>query len=174
MAEEQAAAESKEAGSSLLRKLGLYVGVVLTAMIVAIALYHFMIAPKLSGEKPPEPKIPVGTVTVPFEEMLVSTRKPADPSVPASLLKFKVSLLCSNQETADLINNNLDWFIDCLRELHSGHPRDQVDDEMLKESIRKQVEIRANEILDSLQEVPNKENRVIKVFHLDFTPIDTM
>lgn len=172
MADEPAATPKRS--SSIVRLLIMVVGAVLAAAIVALLLYKFVLAPMLSGqaEKKPEPEFPATAVWVDFDQASTTAVMPPGSNLPASLLMYTVSLCCSNQITADLVNNNKAWFVDELRELHSHHTREQLDDPMLLKNIQKQALLRCNEILDQLQGGKNPANRVLKVTHKDFLVVD--
>lgn len=168
--------EKKKAMPAFLRKAVSIGSAVLGAAIVALLLYNFVLAPRLAAEPAEAAEIPqpadyVTSVTVPFEQANVSAQKPVD-DMPASLLLYKVAFVVSNELTAQLVENNKAWFLDMLRELHSGHPREKLDDPMLRRSIQKQAVIRANELLTEIQGRRIPDNRVLKVFHEEFFVYD--
>jgi hypothetical protein len=168
--------QPKKAMPGFVRKAVSIGSAVLGAAIVALLLYNFVLAPRLSDEpaeaaEPRQPADYVQSVTVQFEQANVSAQKPVD-DMPASLLLYKVAFVVSNEYTAALVDNNRAWFLDMLRELHSGHPREKLDDPMLRRSIQKQAVIRANELLTEIQGRRDPENRVLKVFHEEFFVYD--
>ncbi len=161
---------------SMVRTIMVMAGVAMAAVIVALLTYQFVLAPMLSTEKKPQVEqtgIGKGTVIVAFDQGQVQAVMPPEKQgQPASLVLFKVSFQCSNQATADLVMANQSWFTNMLRELHSGHQRDRLDDRLLLESIQRQVRVRANEILKQIPGGEKPANKVINVFHDEFYAYD--
>lgn len=172
MSEEEVLEPQPSNKPSLVRRMAVLLGVAMAAIIVVLLLYRFVIQPRLSSEAREVPEVPSSSVPVPFERASTSVVMPPDSNMPASLLQYRVTLLVSNQRTADIIKANESWFTDMLRELHSGHPRDKVDDPMLLKSIQKQALLKSNEILNTIQGGENPNNRVLKVFHDEFFVYD--
>ncbi len=173
MSEEPA---SKKKSSSLVRLLIMIGSAGLAAAIVALLLYKMVLAPMLS-DKPKEPdpalsEFPPTAVWIDFDSASTTAVMPPGSNLPASLVMYAVSFYCSNQATADLITNNKAWFVDELRELHSHHTREQLDDPMLLKNIQKQALLRCSEILDQIQGGKNPENRILKVTHKEFLAVD--
>ena len=172
MAEEKDGASARKGGAgALIRWLILLVGAVVAAALLALLLYMFVLKGMLSGEKPPaepEPSIPVTATPVKFEQAIVSARKPASPAAPAALLLYTVTLLCSTPETAALVETHKSMFIDMLRELHSGHPREDLDDPMLRKNIQRQAVIKGNELLTRITGQENEQMRILEAYHDGF------
>jgi len=174
MAEEQepAAGQPKKEGPSLLGRLYVIIGTVIVAVIVASVLVKFMLLPMLAAEESEPPEVPPGAQFVEFDPANVHVARPLDDTLPASLLTYKVSFLCSNAETKALIDANKPWFVDMLRALHSDISREDLDDPRKCDSIKKLALIRANEILTTIQGGENPDSRVLKVFHDEFFVYD--
>lgn len=154
-----------QTSSPMSRRLLAVGGAALLAIVVALAVYKFVLAPILASEPAVAPEVPPEAVMFSFDQAHTTAVMPPNNTAPASLVMYKVSFLCSNAVTAEIIKQHQSWFADMLRALHSGKERTQLDDPMLSDSIRKQALIKANEILKTIQggEVP--QNQVLRVFH---------
>lgn len=174
MAEEQKApaAAPQNAPSSGKNTLILVAGAGVFAVILALGVYKFVLAPKLTAEPATPPEVPPEAVVFTFDQAHTTAIMPPGTTAPASLVMYKVSFLCSNAATAEIIKQHQSWFADMLRTLHSGKERAQLDDPMLSESIRKQALIKANEILKTLLGEKAEQNKVLKVFHDEFYVYD--
>ncbi len=173
MADEQNdAPETTGRAKGLLKRIGIAILLVLLAAGAAVAFGLFVFIPWLEQEPSPDPEIPRGAVMVRFDRANTTAVMPPNSNLPASLLMYQVSFLCSNQTTAQIVQENRAWFSDMLRELHSDHPREYLDNPMLRRSIQQQALTKANEILNTLQGGANPRNKIIKVLHEEFFVYD--
>lgn len=154
---------------------------VITMLIVAvvaagagIAVYALVLAPKLSGEAPPEhpkDKIPHTAKDIDFGEDVI-TLPQTDPNIPASILLYNISMKCSNEETLKLVEEDKAYFKEMLADLHRYKKREELDDPVVKENIKKEALKKANERLEKLQVEPNEEIKVLEVTHTKFMVAD--
>jgi flagellar basal body-associated protein FliL len=154
---------------------------VITMLIVAlvgagagIAVYATVLAPKLSDEKPVEPpkdKIPATAKDVDFGEDVITLPQP-DKNLPAPMLLYSVSLKCSNEEAAKLVEEDKAYFKEMIADLYRYRKREELDDPLVKESIKKEALKKANERLEKLQTEPMEELKVLEVALPKFTPVD--
>ena len=173
MAEEQEAqAQPEGGGSSAVRKIGVAVGIVLVAAIAALLVFQFVFKPLLQepaqvADEQIGEKIPDTVETVAFEKNFVSVVMPSD-DVPASTLLYTVNLECSNPEVAMLVERHRPRFEDMLQSLHRNRTRDDWNDPMVLEDIKRQALQKANELLQRLQPEVNPEWRITAVFETIF------
>jgi len=173
MAEEQKAnAPAPAAGGSGKKTMTMIGGAAIAAIVLALGLYKFVLAPKLTAEPQTPPEVPPGSVIYTFDQAHTTAIMPPGTTSPASLVMYKVSFLCSNAATAEIVKQHKAWFADMLRTLHSGKERAQLDDPLLSESIRKQALVKANEILKSILGKQAEQNKILKVFHDEFYVYD--
>lgn len=154
---------------------------VVTMLVVAIvaagagiAVYATVLAPRLSGEahkRPPEGKIPHTAKDVAFEEDMV-TVQPNDTNRPAPILLYSMSLKCSNEVAAKLVEEDKAYFKEMIADLHRYKTRAELDDPLTKENIKKEALKKANLRLERLQEEPKEDVRVLEATHTKFTVVD--
>jgi len=138
-----------------------------------MAIYKFMLAPKLEVEKEPEPEefsdnIPTGAVAHDFEETQTAVVN-NDPNAPNSVLIYTVSMICANEETKALVEKNKQWFTAMLSDLHRNRTKEELADPGVEKSILDEAREQANSLLRRLQPQPKPEIKVIQVLHLKFT-----
>ena len=173
MAEEQASSAGATKRRSATQIVIYVAGAVLIAAIGAMLLYLFLLRPMLAPAEPvAQPAVPTTAAWVEFDQANATAVMPPGANVPATLVLYKVSFLCANPETAALVEANKAWFADMLRELHSGHPRESLDDPLLQRSIKRQALARANEIIGTLVGPDQPLYRVLDVFHREFFFVD--
>jgi flagellar basal body-associated protein FliL len=174
MAEEQESAGAEQVpkqGGGLVRWLIIGVAVMLGMAIVGLVVFNFVLRPIMEGEDETMvesgPKVSELAVTVQFDEAYVSVVMPTK-DVPASTLAYHVALECSNQATADLVSAHMPRFTDMVRRMHSHKTREELNDPMVEETIKRQIIQAANQILLSVQPEPDPKNEVTAVFHDNF------
>lgn len=148
--------------------------VAIVAAGAGIGVYATVIAPKLSGEKPkeaPKDKVPPTAKSVAFEEDVITILAP-EKGAPAPMLLYSMSLLCSDEEAAKLVEADKAYFKEMLADLHRYKKREELDDPLIKEGIKKEALKKSNERLERLQVEPKEEVRVLDVFHTKFTVVD--
>ncbi len=154
----------------------------LLALVVALAMpavaaagvYYFVVHPILTQEEAragdeAEDRISESAVTLSMDESFATVNM-SNTDIPASLLLFKVSLECANQETADLVRRHEARFVDMINGLHSFRKRETLNDARIKEEIQQEAIRRANAILERLPRTanPNVDYRITDVFHQRF------
>lgn len=170
MAEQKQAEAPQEAPAkkgSLVRTLGIVAGVVLTFAILAVVIWRVVLQPRLTAEEEPPPPPAMTQVAVPFDEAYVNLIMP-DSQMLASTLLYKITLDCSNQETADLVGKYKPRFVDLFRKLHSYKTRAEMDDPLVEESIRRQILQDSNALIKEILGVEETENRIVAVYHEKF------
>ncbi len=171
MGEEAQPRPAKKA--AFLTRLLVLVGTGVLACIIGLGLYQYVVAGWLSEpEQSSQPAPLSSSVPVTFDRASTTVIMPPDNTAPASLLMYQVTFYCSNAETAGIVEANKAWFSNMLRELHSDHTRESLDDPALRESIQKQALLQANEILTAIQGGEAPANRILKVFHPEFFVYD--
>jgi flagellar basal body-associated protein FliL len=153
------------------KKLLPVIGVVVVAAAGAVAVYLFVLSPRLNPQAEGEETIPQDAQWLELEEGVVSIER-EDADIPASTLLYQVSLHCANEKTVGLIQEDMPWFLNMIRRLHSNRTREEVDDPLVVESIEKQALAKANNRLEQLQEAPEEDVRVIEVIHKKFVVTD--
>ncbi len=172
MAEEQQAEAAPAPKSGGLMKFILPAIIIVVAVIGALLLFQLVVKPRLasndngSEEAPPPPAIPLEGVTVDFAEFTTNAKLDPDEDGPAALFMYHVALECSNQAVADLVGANQPRFRDIIGRVHEFRTRDELNDPLLKKSIKKQVLQEANQALtELLRENAGPENRITAVFY---------
>lgn len=180
MSEERNEGAAPQAKGGGMGKLIALVVVLLLAVGGGFGVYKFVLQPKLGDEKEGKEekheeegdKIPETAKNAPFDDFMV-TVLPAEKSKPAPLLLFSMSLLCSNEECSKLVEKDKDYFKEMLLKLHSYKNREELDDPLIQETIKKDALRLANERLRKLQMKPNEEFKILDVFHTKWTVVDT-
>jgi flagellar basal body-associated protein FliL len=180
---EEAAAPAPPPKRSIWRIILAAAIVILAAAIAALLVYQFFLrsdseaseqtaesAENMAEAEGTQSVLPEGATEVAFDQANVTVRKEPESDRPASLLLYKVSFLVSSPEAATLVKSHRSWFVDMLRELHSDLPRQDLENKLVVESIKKQALARANNILDELGAL--ERDRVLKVFHEEFLIYD--
>jgi flagellar basal body-associated protein FliL len=168
-AEAQPAAPASK--GSIVRTLGIVAGLVLTAGIMGVVVWHFVVKPRLTAEVEPPPPPATLQVAVPFDETAVTLIMP-QPEMLASLLSYKLTIDCSNQETADLVIKYKPRFVDLIRKSHSYKTRAEMDDPLVEESIRRQIMQSGNALIEEIEGKENPDNRIVAVYHEKFVVQD--
>lgn len=126
------------------------------AAVAGGAVFFFVVLPRLQDDAPVQDTQPVDRDVIPGSAVTVNldtaytTVTMSDPQLPASTLIYRVSLLCANPETAAAVENNKALFEDMLRDLHSHHTREQLNDPTVEQGIRRRALQRANALLGRL------------------------
>lgn len=155
----QAAEAQPAAKGGGIGKMVMYVAMMTVPAILAVGVYMFFIAPKTGGDPGHETAadgaegndehadvddavsdvLPNTATEVPFESSYVTTIM-SDPTMPASLLIFDVTLVCLNPETAAIIEAKKDHFKALINDLHSFKKREElINDPTIKSAIEKQI-----------------------------------
>ncbi|MBI5095118.1 MAG: hypothetical protein HZB26_22115 [Candidatus Hydrogenedentes bacterium] len=167
------AKDAKEGKGSFLGKIGLYAGVAIVAAVLAVAVFLFVIKPKLTAEPGAEGAVEEkggkgkeAEVITPVQfDPAMTTILMNDPNVPASILMFQVSMECANAETAELVKQHKSKFAAMLSELHSYRHREELNDPATKKSIEKVALQKANDILQQYLVKPDPKIKIVDVFH---------
>jgi len=155
----------------------------MVAAVAAVLLYVFVLKAMFAeGDDGAQPvasdtgnKLNPETVTVDFDESVASVKMPEDSQLPASLLSFAVSLECSNQMTADLVQKHMARFTDMINKQHEFRNRAELDDPRVKAAIQETILMEANTILKQLQPGPIDPNiQITDVFHRRFLVSDQL
>jgi flagellar basal body-associated protein FliL len=166
-AEESAAQTEPRAKRSIVRMLGIGLGIVLIFAIAGLLVFRFVVQPRLNTDPNVQPRVILNTIPVPFEETFTTVIMPSE-NMLASTLLYKVSMECSDQATADLIAKYRPRFVAMIRKLHSYKTRAELDDPLVEESIRKQILQEANALIAEIQGGENPKNRIVAVYHEKF------
>ena len=172
--EKETQAPQPKKGSPIIKWLVLILAPILVAAISAMLVWSFLLKPMLSAEPPPPPNedaIPMGTVTVDLGDAHTTILMPST-EYQASILQYQIELVCIDQPTADLVTGNKGQFVSLARKLHSYKTRDELQNPMVEESIRRQMLQESNQLLQRLLPVPNPAVKVIDVLHLNFFVVD--
>lgn len=164
MAEDTQPQVKKKSLVSLLIGVGI---VVMAAAVAALLVYMFVLRPMLAEAEiePVEPPIPMEGVMVSFEQDVATVIMPSAEMI-ASLLLYQVDLECKNQATADLVGRYKPRFNRIITEQHRFRTREELNDKLVAESIRKQILLQCNEVLTQLiGGTPDPLIRVTEVFH---------
>jgi flagellar basal body-associated protein FliL len=175
-------APAKEAPKgSLMGKLGLYLGVAVVAAGLAVAVFLFVLKPKLSAEPGAEGKTSEAKkggkeaeekVTSFQFEPAMATVLMSDPAMPASLLMYQVSMECANEKTAAMVKEHKSKLASMLADLHSFRRREELNEPQTKKSIEKVALQKANDILQTYLEKPDPKIKIIEIFHESFVVED--
>lgn len=167
-----------EAASGGLGKILLPVGLVLVAAIGGLATYLFVLSPMLSKEgatveakTTTDELLPASPQVINLPDGFVNVIR--DGEMPAAILVYGVSIECNNAETAAIVQAHLARFIDIINKLHDSRTRSELDDTLLmKESIQRQAEQKANDLLRRLQKEPKDDIKITAVLHQKFAVQD--
>jgi flagellar basal body-associated protein FliL len=174
MGEEPKAAKPARKLPGVVKQVIVVVVLVIFSAAGGMAIYKFMLAPKLEvEEKEPEPEefsdsIPAGAVAHDFEEAQTAVVS-NDPNAPNSVLIYSASMICANEETKVLVEKNKQWFTAMLSDLHRNRTKEELADPAVEKSILDEAREQANSLLRRLQPEPNPEIKVIQMLHLKFT-----
>ncbi len=172
--------EEPKAAAKPARKLPGFVKQIIVVLVLVIfstagglAIYKFILAPKLEVVEEPEPEefsdnIPAGAVAHDFEEAQTAVVS-SDPNAPNAVLIYTASMICANEETKALLEKNKQWFTAMLSDLHRNRTKEELADPAVEKSILDEAREQANALLRRLQPEPNPEIKVIQVLHLKFT-----
>ena len=144
----------------------------LTAAIMGVLVWFFVVKPRLTAEVEPPPSPAMLQVAVPFDETTVTLIMPDREKMLASLLIYKITLDCSNQYTADLVGKYQPRFVDLIRKSHSYKTRAEMDDPLVEESIRRQILQSGNALIQEIEGKEVPENRIVAVYHEKFVVQD--
>jgi flagellar basal body-associated protein FliL len=166
--EEAIQPEGTKGKRSIIRVLGVVLGIIMTFAIIGLLVFRLVVQPRLS-EDPAQPKatMNLNTVPFPFEEAYVTVIMPSE-NMLASTLLYKVTFDCSNQETANLVTKYQPRFVAMLRKLHSYKTRAELDDPLVEESIRKQILQESNALIVEILGGEDPEKRIVAVYHEKF------
>ena len=166
---EEAAPQPEAAGKrSIVRTLLVWLGVVLVCVIGGLLVFRFVVQPRLNAN--PDQQTSTAnqdTIPVSFEETFTTVIMPSDTML-ASTLLYKISIECSDQETADLVAKFKPRFVAMIRKLHSYKTRAELDDPLVEESIRKQILQEANALLAEIRGGEDPKSRIVAVYHEKF------
>jgi len=157
-----------------LKQIIVIVVLVVLSVVGGLALYRFVLAPKLqtteeaAQEEEASEAIPPGAVPLDFEETQTAVAD-SNPNAPNSVLIYSVSMICANAETKELVEKNKQWFVAMLSDLHRNRSKEELADPAVEKSILEQAREQANSLLVRLQPEPNPEIKIIQVLHLKFT-----
>jgi flagellar basal body-associated protein FliL len=178
MAEEaKAAPAAKKSGG--MGKIIVMLVLVLVSMGGGMALYKFVLGPRLEGDKAAQKEqkaeeeetsdaIPETAIPFDFDEAQAAVQA-ADPNASTSVLLYKTSMICANEETKALVEKNKQWFVSMLDGLHRNRTKDELNNPEVEKSMLEQAREQANSLLRRLQAKPNPEFKIIQVLHLKFT-----
>lgn len=169
MADEERAPEPAPETPGSRGKL-IVIGIVaIVALGAGLGISMFIVLPMLRGDQPEENElddaIPVSAVPFDFPEAQ-ATVLPDGPEMPAPVLLYTVSMMCANEKTRLLIENNQQWFVAMLSELHSDKARAEMTSPPMKKGLLRQAMKEANTLLRRLQEKPDPDIHVIEVLYL--------
>lgn len=191
MANETKKTEEAGGGSKSMGKVVMIAAVIVVPLLLAAGTYVFFIGPMMSEPAaavahPPaaggvtgddtSDAIPQTAVTLAFEDDFVTVIMP-DASVPASLLMFRMALVCLNPETADLVTKNKSHFAGLMNNIHSFKTRQELNDKLIKESMQKQVVKDSNVLLRRLADPSMKDGpelRILEAIHERFVVQDQL
>jgi len=178
MTEEQNGEDAAAGKGALAKKVMVPVGIGLVAIVAAVVIWLKVLAPMFeepdeSGTATPAAdgdKIPVAAISVPFESQLAQVLTD-DPSRSA-VLQYSVSLVCSNQATADMIAVRNDLFTSILVGLHDSRTAEELRDPLAKEGLLRQARYEANAMLRRIQPDAAEENEVLMVVYTEYTVLN--
>ncbi len=167
--EEGAAPEEGAKGKrSIVRVLGVVLGIIMIFAIAGLLVFRFVVQPRLNADPAQQTATQsLNTIPFSFEEAYVTVIMPSE-NMLASTLLYKVTFECSDQETANLVIKYQPRFVAMLRKLHSYKTRSELDDPLVEESIRKQILQEANSLITELTGAEDPEKRIVAVYHEKF------
>lgn len=166
MAEEQPQVEAqppKKGG--IVKTLIIVVILIVVGSALAVAASWWLISEPAAVVEDNGDKLSPEAVAIPIGQMEKTLVMPADHLGPASLLIVMLTLEANNQATADLVEKYKPRFLDMIGTVHEGLTREQIDDPMIKESVRKQIELESNAMLRQMQPVASPDIRITGVFY---------
>lgn len=172
MAEENKADEAA-AGKSIVSTLIPLVIVVLVSALLALALFNFVIRPRIGGEAAapsgPVDVMPAGVTTFELPEAQ-ATVMVEGPDQAAPLLIYQLAFVCRDQATHALIEQRRPFFNARMGELFRNRTRAELNDPYVQDSLLKQARQRANQELRKFD--PKGSQEVLEVLYLKFTIYD--
>ena len=177
---EKPKAEGGAGKAALAKKVMAPVAIGLVAIVAAVAIWLMVLAPMFDEPGEIEPgeietvapmadsdKIPPDAASVSFESQLAQVLTD-DPSRSA-VLQYTVSMVCSNQATADMVAQRKDLFTSILVGLHDSRTAEELRDPLAKESLLRQARYEANAMLRRIQPDAAEENEVLMVIYIEYT-----
>lgn len=167
MAEEQV---EQGAGSSSSRRMQLIIVavVVLGAAVAAVAVFQFVLRPRLHGEAAPDSQ-PLSRYFVTFDDLQVTGLPDTRDELPP-ILQVTITMACDSAATAQAIENNLPYFRGMLVELYSSKTRTQLSEAFEKDMIRAEARRKANDLLERI--TPGRGGNVTTVMHEKYLLVD--
>lgn len=170
--EEAIQPEGTKGKRSIIRVLGVVLGIIMTFAIIGLLVFRLVVQPRLSEDLvQPAATMNLNTVPFPFEDAYVTVIMPSE-NMLASTLLYKVTFDCSNQETFNLVTKYKPRFLAMLRKLHSYKTRAELDDPLVEESIRKQILQEANALIMEILGAEDPEKRIVAIYHEKFYIVD--
>jgi len=175
---EGGAEEQGQQSSGILGKL-IALGIVVVGSAVAgVLAYVFVLAPLFAEPPPaadptenPGDAIPPGAVAFDFPEKMVSVQGDAAGGA-SPVLQYRVSVVCANEQTRQLVEANSQWFEAKFDEMHRGKTKADLNNPQALKNITRQAQQEANSLLRRLQEAPDPEVQIIEVLHIKFAVLD--
>jgi flagellar basal body-associated protein FliL len=153
---------------SIVRVLGVVLGIVMTFAIIGLLVFRLVVQPRLNVEPVEQTATTnLNTVPFPFEDAFVTVIMPSE-NMLASTLLYEVTFDCSDQETFNLVTKYKSRFVAMLRKLHSYKTRAELDDPLVEESIRKQILQESNALIMEILGGEDPEKRIVAVYHEKF------
>lgn len=172
MAEENKAEGVAEKKSVLSTIIPLVV-VVLVSALLALAIFNFVIRPRLGGEVASEPDpvdaLPMGVMTYELPEAQ-ATVLVEGPDQTAPLLIYQLALVCRDLPTHTLIDQRRAFFNARMAELFRNRTRAELNDPYVQDSLLKQARQKANTELRKFD--PKGTQEVIEVLYLKYAIFD--
>lgn len=171
--EPKAAKPAAKSGGGIGQIIVMLVLVIVSA-IGGMAIYKFVLAPKLEGNdkkakvEEESDVIPAEAIAFDFPEATAAVAN-SDPNAPNAVLIYSVSLVCENEETKALVEKNKQWFTSMLSDLHRNRTKEELNDPAVEKSILEQAKEQANGLLRRLQPEGKEEMKIIQALHLKFS-----
>lgn len=170
MAEENPQQVAQTPKSGGLSKFVMPIAVLLGAAVVALVLFKYVLLPRLSGEPKPKEEVaegPVELTPVEFPDFTTNV-KTTNPEEASGLFIYSVTLECGSKLAAEVVGAHKSHFRDLISRLHEFKTREELNDPLFKDSVKKQVLQEANEALKEYlkhEEEVKPEDRITAVYH---------
>ncbi len=154
--------------SSRRMQLIIVAAVVLASLVAALAVFVFVLRPRLLGPQEQETR-PLSPDFIAFQDLQLSGLPDSSDELPP-ILQTSITLACDSEDTAQIVENYRPRFEGLLIDLYSSKTRTQLSEPFEKDLIRQEARRRANELLK--QCAPGHEGAITDVMHTRYILVE--
>ena len=139
------------------------IGVVVAgAAVLGLALFIFVLRPRLMADPDENTQKPLGAFFVSFANLQLTGLADSRDELP-SILQTDVTLACDSAETAAIVETNRPYFEGLLVELYSSKTRTQLSDPFERDLVKAEAVRKCNAMLDEV--APAHTGEILRLIH---------